>query len=209
MKDLQAELNRLVQNVQCPVAIVFEGRDGAGKSGAIRRVTEYLPPSRYSIHHSRKPTKSAMKHWFKYWEKQLPEPGHITLFDRSWYSRSLVQRVNAWCSERQALNFIRDVPQWERAIIVNGTLLIKFWLSISEETQRERLNQREVSPLTFWKYSTNDAIALSSYDKMTLAKNDVIDSSFHIVDFNDKAIGQRKVLEIICNELSKYLQTGG
>lgn len=208
MKDLQAELNRLIQIVRCPVAIVFEGRDSAGKSGAIRRVTEYLPPSKYSIHHSRMPKKSHMKNWLGYWGKQLPEPGQITLFDRSWYSRALVQRVNGWCTERQALNFIRDVPAWESAVYwASGTLIIKFWLSISEATQRTRLKEREASPLTYWKYSSNDALALSSYDKMTLAKNDVIDSSFHIVDFNNKATGQRKVLEIICNELSSIARS--
>jgi len=199
MKELQAELNRLIQIVRCPIAIVFEGRDSAGKSGAIRRVTEYLPPNKYSIHHSKMPKKSHMKNWLGYWSKQLPKPGQVTLFDRSWYSRALVQRVNGWCTERQALNFIQDVPLWEAE---RDIVFIKFWLSISEETQRKRLKEREVSPLTFWKYSSNDALALSSYDKMTLAKADVIDSSFHIVDFNNKERGQREVLQVICNELS-------
>lgn len=197
-KKLLAELNRLVENNSDSLAIVFEGRDSAGKSGTIKMLSQYLPTNLFSIEHSKKPTKRAMRNWFGYWTNRLPTPGQVRFFDRSWYSRALVQRVNGWCSERQAENFLANVSDWEQR---SGTRIIKFYLSISKDEQQYRLNKRRKSPLTYWKFSPNDRRALDSFDQMTLAKEDAIGTDWIVVDYNDKRAGRIALLERLIQEI--------
>lgn len=197
-KKLLAELNRLVENNSDSLAIVFEGRDSAGKSGTIKMLSQYLPPKLFSIEQSKKPSKRAMRNWFGYWNKRLPERGQVRFFDRSWYSRALVQRVNGWCSERQAENFLANVSDWEAG---TGTRIIKFYLSISKDEQQYRLNKRRKSPLTYWKFSANDRRALDSFDQMTLAKEDAIGTDWIVVDYNDKRAGRIALLERLIQEI--------
>ena len=197
-KKLLAELNRLVENNSDSLAIVFEGRDSAGKSGTIKMLSQYLPTNLFSIEHSKKPTKRAMRNWFGYWTNRLPTPGQVRFFDRSWYSRALVQRVNGWCSERQAENFLANVSDWEQQ---SGTRIIKFYLSISKDEQQYRLNKRRKSPLTYWKFSPNDRRALDSFDQMTLAKEDAIGTDWIVVDYNDKRAGRIALLERLIQEI--------
>lgn len=197
-KKLLAELNRLVENNSDSLAIVFEGRDSAGKSGTIKMLSQYLPTNLFSIEHSKKPTKRAMRNWFGYWTNRLPTPGQVRFFDRSWYSRALVQRVNGWCSERQAENFLANVSDWEQR---SGTRIIKFYLSISKDEQQYRLNKRRKSPLTYWKFSPNDRRALDSFDQMTLAKEECIGADWIVVDYNDKRAGRIALLERLIQEI--------
>jgi len=204
IQTLQAQINTALQSISNPLAIVLEGRDGAGKTGAIRSATEYLPFSQYRIIHSRKPSDSAMNNWLPYWSHQLPEKiGQIFFFDRSWYSRSLCQRLNGWCSDRQVDNFLERVEAWENRVEYNGINILKFWLSISADTQKERLTRRIGCPLRGWKFSANDANALKTYDQMTDYKNDTFNwsSNWNEVDFNDKEIGQKQMLKTILHTL--------
>ena len=167
MKELeiqQARLNEIVLRDDFqPVGVVLEGRDTAGKSSTIRELTHYLPTPKYSVVLSTKPSKSTMANWLGYWAQKMPEAG-ICFYDRSWYSRAMVQKINGWCSDRQYKNFMRDVNAWENE---QGIRFIKFWLSISEDQQRARIMKREKSPLTNWKLSPNDKIALSYYDPVS------------------------------------------
>ena len=207
LQTLQGEINIALENTTNPVAVILEGRDGAGKTGAIRQATEYLPFSQYKIIHSRKPNTSAMNNWLPYWHHQLPtNEGEIFFFDRSWYSRALCQRLNQWATDRQIENFLRKVEDWEIKQQERGIQIIKFWLSISEETQRERLTRRIGCPLRGWKFSKNDANALKTYDLMTVAKNDMMACSndWIEIDFNDKESGQFDMLE----QIHKYLIEG-
>ena len=197
-KKLLAELNRLVENNSDSLAIVLEGRDSAGKSSTIKMLSQYLPPNLFSIEHSKKPTKRAMRNWFGYWNKRLPNRGQVRFFDRSWYSRALVQRVNAWCSETQAQNFLANVSDWEQQ---SGTRVIKFYLSISKEEQQYRFNKRKKSPLTYWKFSANDKLALDSFDRMTLAKEECIGTDWIVIDYNDKRAGRLALLERLIQEI--------
>ena len=175
LQNIQADINVALQNADYPIAVILEGRDGAGKTGAIRQATEYLPFSKYKIIHSRKPSSSAMAQWLQYWKWQLPTTiGEIFFFDRSWYSRALCQRLNNWASDRQIDNFLRSVEDWEMNQQLAGLRIIKFWLSISEETQKERLTTRIGCPLRGWKFSKNDANALKTYNLMSVAKNDMM-----------------------------------
>ena len=195
LEQQQARLNEIAEGLTGPVAVVLEGRDTAGKSGTIRALTQYLPPRLFSVVMSAKPSKSTMENWLGYWTKKMPDNG-IVFYDRSWYSRALVQQINGWCSDMQYRNFMRDVESWEKNQTVRfGTRFVKFWLSISEEEQARRIEERRISPLKYWKLSPNDEKALSYYDEMTLLKEKVISrGGWETVDFNNKAHGRLELI---------------
>jgi len=199
MKKLQAKLNRLAENLSAPVAVILEGRDTAGKSSTIRELTHYLPPDLYSVCLSHKPSKAAMKSWLAYWQTKLPKQNQIVFFDRSWYSRAMVQHLNGWCTPKQYNIFMRDHKNWEASQPVR---LIKFWLSISEDEQKRRIELRKNSPLTYWKFSPNDENALSHYDRMSILKERVIDSDWHTINFENKSKGIKKLLDTLCRDLA-------
>ena len=163
----QSRLNQIVENDFGRVAVILEGRDTAGKTGTIRELTHYLPTSKYSISLSSKPSAWDMQNWLASWERKLPSENQIVFFDRSWYSRAMVQKMNGWCSDEQYNDFMQNVLTWESKQPVK---FIKLWLSISEQEQEYRIAKRKNSPLTKWKFSPNDAIALSKYDQMTILK---------------------------------------
>ena len=184
-----------------PVAGVLEGRDTAGKSSTIRELTHYLPTPKFSVVLSTKPSKSTMANWLGFWSQKMPASG-ICFYDRSWYSRAMVQKINGWCSDRQYKNFMRDVNAWEQD---QGIRFIKFWLSISESEQRARISKREKSPLTNWKLSPNDKIALSYYDQMTLLKERVLTTTknWHSINYNDKSKGRLELITTLNNLLGE------
>ena len=187
LKDSQIRLNQILDSRgHGGIAVVLEGRDTAGKSSTIRELTHYMNPAKYSVHLSRKPSKSTMKHWLGYWSKRMPAANQIVFYDRSWYSRAMVQKMNGWCSDTQYENFLEKHKAWEDR---QGVRFIKFWLSISEDEQRRRIEKRKNSPLTYWKFSENDQNALSYYDRMTLLKERVVDSDWHVIDYNNKKEG--------------------
>ena len=195
----QARLNQIAEGLSGPVAVVLEGRDTAGKSGTIRALTHYLPPKYYSVVSSSKPSKSVMENWLGHWRKKLPEEKQIVFFDRSWYSRALVQKINGWCSDMQYRNFMETVEAWEMCQPVH---YVKFWLSISEDEQARRIEERKHSPLKYWKLSPNDERALSYYDEMTLLKEKVITrGDWHTVDYNDKREGRLDLMIKLCRVL--------
>ena len=199
----QIRLNEIVSNDFGRVAVILEGRDTAGKTGTIRELTHYLPTNRYSVSLSAKPNKKDMKHWLKSWKKKLPGDNQIVFFDRSWYSRAMVQKLNNWCSEKEYQKFMSEVLNWEAK--QKGVKFIKLWLSISEEEQSIRIGRRQTSPLTSWKFSENDAIALSKYDQMTLLKERVFTTlgEWHSIDYNDKATGRLSLITKIVEILSE------
>ena len=199
LKTEQARLNRNLENLaHRGICVVLEGRDTAGKSSTIREVTHFLNPAKYSVHLSHKPSRSTMKKWLAYWSKRMPACNQIVFYDRSWYSRAMVQRLNGWCSEKQYQNFLANHKFWENS---RGVHMIKFWLSIDEDEPRARIENRKSSPLTYWKFSENDENALSYYDRMTILKERVIDSDWHVIDYNDKRQGIVSLLETLNSRL--------
>ena len=195
----QARLNEIAETLTQPVAVVLEGRDTAGKSGTIRALTHYLPPKFYSVVSSSKPSKSIMDNWLGHWATKLPEGKQIVFFDRSWYSRAMVQKINGWCTDRQYHNFMNSVEEWEANKNIH---FVKFWLSISEDEQAQRIEERKHSPLKYWKLSPNDERALSYYDEMTLLKEKVISrGGWHTIDYNDKRQGRLDLLTTLCTVL--------
>lgn len=197
----QILLNQIVEKDFGRVAVILEGRDTAGKTGTIRELTHYLPTSKYSISLSTKPSAWDMKHWLKSWKKKLPCNNQIVFYDRSWYSRAMVQKMNGWCTDKQYRKFMSEVLKWENK--QRDITFIKLWLSISEEEQAIRIGNRQVSPLTKWKFSPNDAVALSKYDQMTLLKEKVFTTlgEWHSIDYNNKKAGRlaliTKIVEIL------------
>jgi len=195
----QARLNEIAEALTGPVAVVLEGRDTAGKSGTIRALTQYLPPKYFSVVMSAKPSKSVMENWLGYWRGKMPEGKQIIFYDRSWYSRAMVQKINGWATDLQYKNFMASVEDWENA---RNVRFIKFWLSISEEEQAARIEERRISPLKYWKLSPNDERALSYYDEMTLLKERVISrGGWETIDFNDKAQGRLELLTKLNTQL--------
>ena len=199
----QIRLNEIVQKDFGRVAVILEGRDTAGKTGTIRELTHYLPTNRYSVSLSAKPNKKDMQHWLKSWKKKLPGDNQIVFYDRSWYSRAMVQKVNNWCSEKQYNAFMENVLSWEAK--QKNVKFIKLWLSISEEEQAIRIGERKTSPLKSWKFSPNDAVALSKYDQMTILKERVFTTlgEWHSSDYNDKATGRLSLITKIVEILSE------
>ena len=200
LEEQQILLNQIVEKDFGRVAVILEGRDTAGKTGTIRELTHYLPTSKYSISLSTKPSSWDMKHWLKSWKKKLPSNNQIVFYDRSWYSRAMVQKLNGWCTDKQYCKFMNEVCKWENK---QNITFIKLWLSISEEEQAIRIGKRQNSPLTKWKFSPNDAVALSKYDQMTLLKEKVFTTlgEWHSIDYNNKKAGRlaliTKIVEIL------------
>ena len=197
----QIELNKIVERDFGRVAVILEGRDTAGKTGTIRELTHYLPTSKYSISLSAMPSDWDMSFWFESWEKKMPSENQIVFFDRSWYSRAMVQRLNGWCSDGQYKHFMENVLEWEEK---QNVTFIKLWLSISEEEQAKRIGSRQVSPLTKWKFSPNDAVSLSKYDQMTLLKERVFTTlgEWHSIDYNVKEEGRLALITKIVDILN-------
>ena len=140
-----------------------------------------------------------MENWLGFWSKKMPEGKQIIFYDRSWYSRAIVQKINGWATDRQYENFMASVESWEAA---RGVRFIKFWLSISEEEQAARIEERRISPLKYWKLSPNDERALSYYDEMTLLKERVISrGGWETVDFNNKANGRLELITKLNTQL--------
>ena len=152
--------------------IIFEGRDTAGKGGAIMRMVRYLNPRYYRIVALPKPTDLETGQWyFQRYIKELPNPGEIVLFDRSWYNRAVVEPVMGFCSHEQYEQFLRQVVQLENMLDEDGLHIIKFWFSIERSEQQKRLEERKTSPLKTWKLSTVDAQAQEKFEDFTMYKD--------------------------------------
>ena len=200
MKKYLAKLNQIAENNNEGIAVVLEGRDTAGKSSTIRALTQYLSPAWYSVVPSTKPSKQTMECWLPHWSTKMPAKGQIVFYDRSWYSRAMVQKLNGWCTDDQYREFLQGYKMWES---FQDVKIIKLWLSITEEEQRARIDNRKNSPLTYWKFSENDENALSYYDSMTLLKERVVDSEWHVLDYNNKKKGIKSALKTIIRVAKK------
>lgn len=160
LKQLQVELIKLqnwVYDNNKRVMIIFEGRDAAGKGGAIKRFTEYLNPRKFRVVALQKPTEvETGQFYFQRYFQHLPNPGEIVFFDRSWYNRAIVEPVFKFCTDEQYEKFMKEVPEIEHALVDDGIILIKFWFSISKENQQKRFTERMSNPLKHWKLSPVD-----------------------------------------------------
>ena len=204
LQNEQAYLNALAQNNRERIAVILEGRDTAGKTGTIRTVTQYLNPSWFSVCLSSKPSQHDMDHWLASWARKMPAQNQIVFYDRSWYSRALVQPVNGWCSEKQYSNFMSQVIEWENNQPIH---FIKMWLSISESEQLARINDREKSPLKYWKLSENDKIAVQKYNAMSIKKESMFNNckQWYSIDYDNKKAGRLAFIKRLNKELEKII----
>jgi len=168
---LQAELVDLQQWVakhKKRVCVIFEGRDAAGKGGSIRRFTEHLNPRSMRVVALTKPTNVEKGQWyFRRYIKELPNPGEIVFFDRSWYNRAVVEPVMGFCKEEQYNKFMVQVTEFEHMLYEDGVVIIKYWFSISKDEQERRFNSRLANPLKQWKFSEVDREGQKRWDKYT------------------------------------------
>jgi len=172
-RRLQIELLKLqewVMDQDQRIALLFEGRDAAGKGATIRRFIERLMPKSVRMEELGVPSPTQNKKWLKTYEKLLPDPGEIVFFDRSWYSRALIQPTMNYCTEKQYHYFVSKVNDWEESLVNKELILIKFYLSVSKRSQTLRFRLREASPLKYWKLSENDLEAASEWDLFTFYK---------------------------------------
>ena len=172
-RRLQLELLKLQEWViknNKRIGIVFEGRDAAGKGSTIKRFIENMMPKTVTVIELGVPNKKQRKRWFDTWNKMMPSPGNIYFFDRSWYSRAIIQPVMGYCNETQYKYFMKNVNKWENHLINNGIILIKLYLSISKENQQLRFHLREINPLKYWKLSPNDWKSHKNWQVLTKFK---------------------------------------
>ncbi len=171
LRELQIELGRLQQSVRDSgrrVAIVFEGRDAAGKGGGIRRFTENLSPREHRVVALAKPTETELGQWyFQRYIAQLPNAGEIVFFDRSWYNRAVVEPVMGFCTPTQHKQFMNTVGSFESLITQDGIELVKLWFAITKEEQKQRFHDRQTDPLRQWKTSPIDKQAQSKWADFT------------------------------------------
>ncbi|WP_396602890.1 polyphosphate kinase 2 [Algibacter sp. R77976] len=211
LKKLQGELIKLQQWVEAnneKVVIIFEGRDAAGKGGAIRRVTEHLNPREFKVVALPKPTDEEQGEWyFQRYINNLPREGKIVFFDRSWYNRAVVEPVNGFCTDEEYNIFMNQVNDFERMIIESGIRVIKFYFSISKSEQIKRFEDIKTSPLKKWKFSKVDQQAIrlwdsyTEYKKRMFAKTDTEISPWIIIKANRKSAARleaiQKILELV------------
>lgn len=209
--QIQVELLKLQEWVtknNKKVAIVFEGRDAAGKGSTIKRFTEYLNPRGFRIVALGVPTEEEKQNWFGRYEKYLPKEGEIVFFDRSWYNRAVVEPAMGYCTEEQYTDFMDNVVSWEENLIKSGTILIKFWFSITKEKQVKRFDLRKSSPLKYWKFSPNDAKVLDKWEIIGNYKNQMFTktssrmSPWVIINSNDKKIGRLNAMRYVISEIN-------
>lgn len=181
LRILQAELvslQRYIAEHKMRVAVIFEGRDAAGKGGAIKRFVEHLNPRSMRVVALTKPTETERGQWyFRRYIKELPEPGEIVFFDRSWYNRAVVEPVMGFCTEEQYDHFMLQVPEFEHMLYADGIVVIKFWFSVAKDVQKKRFEERLANPLKRWKFSPVDMKGQELWKEYTHFKEQMFSKS--------------------------------
>ncbi|MGB1063958.1 MAG: polyphosphate kinase 2 [Paracoccaceae bacterium] len=208
---LQMKLIKLqdwVENTGSKVLIICEGRDGAGKGGVIKRITQRLNPRVARVVALPKPTEREMTQWyFQRYVPHLPAGGEIVLFDRSYYNRAGVERVMGFASEDQVEQFFRDVPEFERMLVRSGIIVLKYWFSISDEEQQLRFMMRIHDPMRQWKLSPMDLESRVRWEDYTKAKEEMFsrtnipEAPWYIVEGNDKKRERLNCIEHILSQI--------
>lgn len=218
--NLQTELVWLQQHIKETnqrILIIFEGRDTAGKGGAIMRFIRFLNPRLFKVVALSKPTEKEFGQWyFQRYIEHLPGPGEIVLFDRSWYNRAVVEPVMGFCTKKQYNLFNRQVVSLEKMLVQDGIHLFKFWFSIDQEEQKRRLEERVYNPLKQWKLSSVDVQAQSKWEEFTFYKEAMFSktakphSPWIVVKGNERDVARKEVMRYVVNRLdyNKKGQTG-
>ena len=209
--EKQVEMVKLqswVINEKKKVVVIFEGRDAAGKGGAIRRITAHINPRHFRIVALNKPTEDEKGQWyFQRYVNQLPKPGEIVFFDRSWYNRAIVEPVNDFCTKKEYDIFMSQINEFEKMIIDSDTHVIKIYFSISKEEQIRRFDEIKKSDLKRWKISPVDERAIELWDEYTKYKNEMFKHTdkelapWYRIDANKKTHARIKAMDYILENI--------
>lgn len=217
-KDYQRELARLhgelvklqqwVVHKGLKVCVVFEGRDGAGKGGVIKALTERVSPRVFRVVALPTPTEREKSQMYaQRYLPHLPAAGEIVIFDRSWYNRAGVERVMGFCSEEQARQFLDNIPGFEKLMISSGIILLKYWLEVDPDEQTRRLTARIDDPRKIWKLSPMDIKSYDRWDDYTkardemFAKTDVPWAPWNVTNSNDKKRARLNIISHLLNSI--------
>ena len=220
LRELQIELVKIQKHVikhDHKVMVIFEGRDASGKDGTIKRIVEHLSPRDTRVVALGKPTDRDVASWyFQRYVSHLPAAQELVLFNRSWYNRAGVERVMNFCTKREYERFFEDVLPFEHMLIGNGIQILKYYLDISKKEQKRRLRDRRHDPLTQWKTSPIDNVALKHWDDYTAARDQMLArtssplSSWIVVRADDKHAARLNVIRdllsrLACPQTNKHL----
>ena len=215
LDELQGKLrelhNRLYRK-RVPVIITYEGWDAAGKGGNIKRITEALDPRGFEVHPiaSPEPHEKARHYLWRFWTR-LPKDGHIAIFDRTWYGRVMVERLEGFCSENDWKRAYNEINEFEKELSDWGAVIIKFWVQIDKDTQLQRFTDRQNNPEKRWKITDEDWRNREKWDLYEDAVNEMLQKTstvyapWHILESVDKKFARIKALKIVIEELEKVL----
>ena len=211
LEPLQEELvamARWLQHTGKRALVLFEGRDTAGKGGAIDAIRQYINPRQCRVVALPKPTERETTQWyFQRYAAHLPAAGELVLFDRSWYNRAGVEKVMGFASDAQVTSFLREAPLFEKMLVDDGILLFKYWLCCDQEQQEKRFAERLRDPLKRWKLSPIDVEARAKYADYTRAREAMLKAThtahapWTLVDFNDQKRGRLTLIRHLLDQL--------
>ena len=212
---LQGRLNTLHRKAQrhgTSAILVFEGSDAAGKGGAVRRITAALDARSYQVIPIAAPTDEERAHHYlwRFW-RHLARAGRVTIFDRSWYGRVLVERVEGFAREDEWMRAYAEINQFESQLVSHGIVLVKYWMQVSKEEQLKRFHARQKASYKRWKLTDEDWRNRQKWDAYGQAVNDMIERTstrqapWTLVEANDKYFARLKVLKTVCDRLEAHL----
>lgn len=210
LRRLQSEfvnLQKWIAEKKLRVAVIFEGRDAAGKGGSIKRFKEHLNPRTSRVVALNKPTDVEKGQWyFRRYIKELPNPGEIVFFDRSWYNRAVVEPVMGFCTKQEYDKFMEQVPEFEHLLYEDNLIIIKFWFSITKKEQKKRFESRLENPLKRWKFSPVDMKGQAMWDEYTYYKEQMFSKThtkfcpWTIVKTNDKKVARLESMRFVLSQ---------
>ncbi|MCR5789330.1 MAG: polyphosphate:AMP phosphotransferase [Lachnospiraceae bacterium] len=215
LQDRLRELHNRLYRMKVPVIIAYEGWDAAGKGGNIKRITGALDPRGFEVCPiaSPEPHEKARHFLWRFWTR-LPKDGHITIFDRTWYGRVMVERLEGFCSENDWKRAYNEINEFEKELRDWGAVIIKFWVQIDKDTQLKRFTDRQNTPEKQWKITDEDWRNREKWDAYETAVDEMIQKTstefapWHILESNDKKYARIKALRIVVEELEKVLGAG-
>jgi polyphosphate kinase 2 len=209
LKPYQAELIKMqkyLEDTQKRMIVLFEGRDAAGKGGTIRRIVRYMNEKHYRVVALGKPSEVQRTQWyFQRYVEQFPRGGEIVFFDRSWYNRAMVEPVFGFCTPEEYRNFMIECPMFERSLVMEETILVKIYLSISKEEQAKRFEKRRTDPLRQWKLSEIDLQAQDKWDEFTEMKYKMLKAThthyapWVVIRSDNKHLARLNAMKVILN----------
>lgn len=206
------ELHNRLYRKQTPLIIAYEGWDAAGKGGNIKRITGALDPRGFEVHPiaSPEPHEKARHYLWRFWTR-LPKTGHIAIFDRTWYGRVMVERIEGFCSQNDWQRAYNEINEFEKELVDWGAVVIKFWVQIDKDTQLERFTERQNTPEKQWKITDEDWRNREKWDQYEMAVDEMIQKTsttyapWYILESVDKKYARIKALKIVVEELEKVL----